>query len=173
MLYIAHLFFRYHAGSLAFGSLILAIVQVIRVILEYLDQKLKGLAISLFSFFFSRCAFRPLQLLNIGLLTLMLITTSMIFFHGALRWCFEGWRIKAHSDRCFHAQKSIIKQNVLWFIVVRRKQELMRLGIVFYFWCLQATSQFMVLLFKKRATWKITFCVSLESQLNRFGNENE
>ncbi|XP_060774517.1 choline transporter-like protein 2 isoform X3 [Neoarius graeffei] len=33
---------RYHTGSLAFGSLILAIVQVIRVTLEYLDQKLKG-----------------------------------------------------------------------------------------------------------------------------------
>uniref|UniRef100_A0A3B5ARW1 Choline transporter-like protein 2 n=1 Tax=Stegastes partitus TaxID=144197 RepID=A0A3B5ARW1_9TELE len=33
---------RYHAGSLAFGSLILSLVQVIRVILEYLDHKLKG-----------------------------------------------------------------------------------------------------------------------------------
>uniref|UniRef100_A0A8C9YBB3 Choline transporter-like protein n=1 Tax=Sander lucioperca TaxID=283035 RepID=A0A8C9YBB3_SANLU len=33
---------RYHTGSLAFGSLILSIVQVIRVLLEYLDQKLKG-----------------------------------------------------------------------------------------------------------------------------------
>uniref|UniRef100_A0A8C2GK18 Choline transporter-like protein n=1 Tax=Cyprinus carpio TaxID=7962 RepID=A0A8C2GK18_CYPCA len=33
---------RYHTGSLAFGSLILAIVQIIRVLLEYLDQKLKG-----------------------------------------------------------------------------------------------------------------------------------
>ncbi|XP_047669534.1 choline transporter-like protein 2 isoform X1 [Tachysurus fulvidraco] len=33
---------RYHIGSLAFGSLILAIVQVIRVTLEYLEQKLKG-----------------------------------------------------------------------------------------------------------------------------------
>ncbi|ROL41716.1 Choline transporter-like protein 2 [Anabarilius grahami] len=33
---------RYHTGTLAFGSLILAIVQIIRVILEYLDQKLKG-----------------------------------------------------------------------------------------------------------------------------------
>lgn len=33
---------RYHTGSLAFGSLILAIVQIIRVILEYLDQRLKG-----------------------------------------------------------------------------------------------------------------------------------
>ncbi|XP_031419692.1 choline transporter-like protein 2 isoform X2 [Clupea harengus] len=33
---------RYHTGSLAFGSLILSIVQVIRVVLEYLDQKLKG-----------------------------------------------------------------------------------------------------------------------------------
>ena len=35
---------RYHTGSLAFGSLILAIVQIIRVILEYLDQRLKGMA---------------------------------------------------------------------------------------------------------------------------------
>uniref|UniRef100_A0AAY4DSR4 Choline transporter-like protein n=1 Tax=Denticeps clupeoides TaxID=299321 RepID=A0AAY4DSR4_9TELE len=33
---------RYHTGSLAFGSLILAIIQVIRVLLEYLDYKLKG-----------------------------------------------------------------------------------------------------------------------------------
>ncbi|XP_042305039.1 choline transporter-like protein 4 [Sceloporus undulatus] len=32
---------RYHIGSLAFGSLILTIVQVIRIILEYLDHKLK------------------------------------------------------------------------------------------------------------------------------------
>uniref|UniRef100_A0A674NXT4 Choline transporter-like protein 2 n=1 Tax=Takifugu rubripes TaxID=31033 RepID=A0A674NXT4_TAKRU len=33
---------RYHTGSLAFGSLILSLVQVIRVLLEYLDHKLKG-----------------------------------------------------------------------------------------------------------------------------------
>ncbi|XP_078524684.1 choline transporter-like protein 5 isoform X2 [Lissotriton helveticus] len=33
---------RYHTGSLAFGSLILAIVQMIRIILEYLDHKLKA-----------------------------------------------------------------------------------------------------------------------------------
>ncbi|XP_062843389.1 choline transporter-like protein 5-A isoform X2 [Trichomycterus rosablanca] len=33
---------RYHTGSLAFGSLILAVVQVIRIILEYLDHRLKG-----------------------------------------------------------------------------------------------------------------------------------
>ncbi|KFQ50611.1 Choline transporter-like 2, partial [Nestor notabilis] len=33
---------RYHTGSLAFGSLILAVVQVIRVILEYLDHRLKA-----------------------------------------------------------------------------------------------------------------------------------
>ncbi|KAF4092704.1 hypothetical protein AMELA_G00023950 [Ameiurus melas] len=32
---------RYHTGSLAFGSLILSIVQVIRVLLEYLDHKLQ------------------------------------------------------------------------------------------------------------------------------------
>jgi len=33
---------RYHAGSLAFGSLILSLVQIIRVFLEYVDHKLKG-----------------------------------------------------------------------------------------------------------------------------------
>uniref|UniRef100_A0A8C3GVE1 Choline transporter-like protein n=1 Tax=Corvus moneduloides TaxID=1196302 RepID=A0A8C3GVE1_CORMO len=33
---------RYHTGSLAFGSLVLAIVQVIRVTLEYLDHRLKA-----------------------------------------------------------------------------------------------------------------------------------
>uniref|UniRef100_H3AA30 Choline transporter-like protein n=1 Tax=Latimeria chalumnae TaxID=7897 RepID=H3AA30_LATCH len=33
---------RYHTGSLAFGSLILSIVQVIRVLLEYLDHRLKA-----------------------------------------------------------------------------------------------------------------------------------
>ncbi|XP_074034090.1 choline transporter-like 2 isoform X2 [Leptinotarsa decemlineata] len=32
---------RYHIGTLAFGSLIIAICRIIRVILEYLDQKLK------------------------------------------------------------------------------------------------------------------------------------
>ncbi|XP_041091249.1 choline transporter-like protein 4 isoform X3 [Polyodon spathula] len=33
---------RYHVGSLAFGSLILTIVQFIRIILEYLDHKFKA-----------------------------------------------------------------------------------------------------------------------------------
>ncbi|KAM6956935.1 choline transporter-like protein 2 isoform 2-T2 [Aplochiton taeniatus] len=33
---------RYHTGSLAFGSLILSIIQIIRVLLEYLDHKLQG-----------------------------------------------------------------------------------------------------------------------------------
>ncbi|XP_056108241.1 choline transporter-like protein 5-B isoform X5 [Rhinichthys klamathensis goyatoka] len=33
---------RYHTGSLAFGALILSVVQFIRIILEYLDHKLKG-----------------------------------------------------------------------------------------------------------------------------------
>lgn len=33
---------RYHTGSLAFGSLIIAIVQLIRAALEYLDHKLRG-----------------------------------------------------------------------------------------------------------------------------------
>lgn len=35
---------RYHLGSLAFGSLIIAIIQIIRIILEYVEKKLKGKA---------------------------------------------------------------------------------------------------------------------------------
>ncbi|XP_077381738.1 choline transporter-like protein 2 isoform X2 [Festucalex cinctus] len=33
---------RYHTGSVAFGSLILSLIQIIRVLLEYLERKLKG-----------------------------------------------------------------------------------------------------------------------------------
>ncbi|XP_056149859.1 choline transporter-like protein 5-A [Lampris incognitus] len=33
---------RYHTGSLAFGALILSVVQLTRIVLEYLDQKLRG-----------------------------------------------------------------------------------------------------------------------------------
>uniref|UniRef100_A0A669CCW2 Choline transporter-like protein n=1 Tax=Oreochromis niloticus TaxID=8128 RepID=A0A669CCW2_ORENI len=33
---------RYHLGSLAFGALILTLVQIMRIILEYIDQKTKG-----------------------------------------------------------------------------------------------------------------------------------
>lgn len=36
-----YFFSRYHTGTVAFGSLIIAIVRVIRVILEYIDHKLK------------------------------------------------------------------------------------------------------------------------------------
>ncbi|XP_052224433.1 choline transporter-like protein 2 isoform X2 [Dreissena polymorpha] len=42
LLYSVGRCFRYHLGSLAFGSLIVAIIQIIRVFLEYLDHKLKG-----------------------------------------------------------------------------------------------------------------------------------
>ncbi|XP_076454507.1 choline transporter-like protein 2 [Babylonia areolata] len=34
--------FRYHLGSLAFGSFIIAVIQMVRIILEYIDSKLKG-----------------------------------------------------------------------------------------------------------------------------------
>jgi len=37
-----YVYCRYHMGSVAFGSLLIAICQLIRIILEYLDRKLKG-----------------------------------------------------------------------------------------------------------------------------------
>ena len=33
---------RYHLGSLAFGSLIIALIQMVRSFLEYMDRKLKS-----------------------------------------------------------------------------------------------------------------------------------
>ena len=33
--------FRYHLGTLAFGSLIIAIIRMIRVMIEYIEEKLK------------------------------------------------------------------------------------------------------------------------------------
>uniref|UniRef100_A0A3B4ZF78 Choline transporter-like protein n=1 Tax=Stegastes partitus TaxID=144197 RepID=A0A3B4ZF78_9TELE len=38
---------RYHTGSLAFGALILSVVQLFKIILEYLEQRLKGVDNSL------------------------------------------------------------------------------------------------------------------------------
>ena len=33
---------RFHLGTLAFGSLIIAIIQMIRIVLEYIDRKVRG-----------------------------------------------------------------------------------------------------------------------------------
>ncbi|XP_067877451.1 choline transporter-like protein 2 isoform X3 [Heterodontus francisci] len=54
---------RYHTGSLAFGSLLLATVQVIRVILEYIDQKMKGAQNKIAQFILSclKCCFWCLE----------------------------------------------------------------------------------------------------------------
>uniref|UniRef100_A0A672G5T5 Choline transporter-like protein n=1 Tax=Salarias fasciatus TaxID=181472 RepID=A0A672G5T5_SALFA len=54
---------RYHTGSLAFGALILAVVQLLRVTLEYVEQKLRGLDNSLSRFIMCclRCCFWCLE----------------------------------------------------------------------------------------------------------------
>ncbi|KAH9500274.1 hypothetical protein Btru_073598 [Bulinus truncatus] len=55
--------FRYHLGSLAFGSLLIAIVQIIRAILEYLDNKLKASENPVAKFFLKclKCCFWCLE----------------------------------------------------------------------------------------------------------------
>ncbi|XP_071097415.1 choline transporter-like protein 4 isoform X3 [Haliotis cracherodii] len=55
--------FRYHLGTLAFGSLIIAIVQMIRIFLEYLDHKLKGSENAAAKFFLKclKCCFWCLE----------------------------------------------------------------------------------------------------------------
>ncbi|XP_070830724.1 choline transporter-like protein 5-A [Chaetodon trifascialis] len=54
---------RYHTGSLAFGALILSVVQFVRIILEYLEQKLKGVDNSLSKFIMHclKCCFWCLE----------------------------------------------------------------------------------------------------------------
>lgn len=54
---------RYHMGSLAFGSLIIAIIQMIRVVLEYFDHKLKGSENPVAKFFIKclKCCFWCLE----------------------------------------------------------------------------------------------------------------
>ncbi|XP_048473860.1 choline transporter-like protein 2 isoform X2 [Rhincodon typus] len=54
---------RYHTGTLAFGSLLLALVQVIRVLLEYIDQKMKGAQNKVAKFILSclKCCFWCLE----------------------------------------------------------------------------------------------------------------
>ncbi|KAM4535045.1 choline transporter-like protein 2 [Fundulus diaphanus] len=54
---------RYHTGSLAFGSLILPIIQVIRVLLEYLEHRLKGAKNKYATFMFKclKCCFWCLE----------------------------------------------------------------------------------------------------------------
>ena len=55
--------FRYHTGSIAFGALIIAIIQIIRVGLEYLDAKLKGRENAVAKFFLKclKCCFWCLE----------------------------------------------------------------------------------------------------------------
>ena len=57
---------RYHSGSLAFGAAIIAIVQLIRITLEYIDRKLKGtyLKISDSQFQFLMCFYSVLRVLT-------------------------------------------------------------------------------------------------------------
>ncbi|XP_050389087.1 choline transporter-like protein 2 [Patella vulgata] len=54
---------RYHLGSLAFGSFIIAVVQMIRIGLEYLDSKLKGSENTIAKFFLKclKCCFYCLE----------------------------------------------------------------------------------------------------------------
>ncbi|TDH05607.1 hypothetical protein EPR50_G00124140 [Perca flavescens] len=54
---------RYHTGSLAFGALILSVAQLVRIILEYLENKLKGIDNSLSRFIMHclKCCFWCLE----------------------------------------------------------------------------------------------------------------
>ncbi|XP_059201272.1 choline transporter-like protein 5-A [Centropristis striata] len=54
---------RYHTGSLAFGALILSVSQLVRIILEYLEHKLKGVdnSLSRFIMLCLKCCFWCLE----------------------------------------------------------------------------------------------------------------
>ncbi|ESO92820.1 hypothetical protein LOTGIDRAFT_120296 [Lottia gigantea] len=54
---------RYHLGSIAFGAFIIAVIQMIRIVLEYLDAKLKGSENTIARFFLKclKCCFWCLE----------------------------------------------------------------------------------------------------------------
>ncbi|XP_010772735.1 choline transporter-like protein 5-A, partial [Notothenia coriiceps] len=54
---------RYHTGSLAFGALILSVAQLVRIILEYVEQRLKGVnnVVSRFLLHCLQCCFWCLE----------------------------------------------------------------------------------------------------------------
>lgn len=82
ILYVSY--YRYHTGSLAFGSLIIAIVQLIRAALEYLDHKLRG-NVYLTD---STC----LQVLYGGFVTLVCVLTMILLC------LFRAWRAESVSE---------------------------------------------------------------------------
>ena len=57
------IFHSYHTGTLAFGAFIIALIQIIRIGLEYLDSKLKGADNEIAKFFLKclKCCFYCLE----------------------------------------------------------------------------------------------------------------
>lgn len=173
LLCIAHLFSRYHTGTLAFGSLILAIVQIIRVILEYLDQKLKGLTALVFSslFYFRGCAFR----------------NYYCFYHND--WAkpfFPSIQEIVQKQLRFgiiDVKPGITKLDATYLNIHEHKWDLRamveenissKLRVFFSFLVLHNHWSMNGFVVWKRETWKINFCVLCEeSQSYRFGYDSE
>ncbi|KAJ8300612.1 hypothetical protein KUTeg_022131 [Tegillarca granosa] len=85
--------FRYHLGSLAFGSFIIAVIQIIRVLLEYLDSKLKGSENPVAKFFLKVVVVDKVTdfLIFIGKLVIVgaAATSSYFFFSGKISFVQE------------------------------------------------------------------------------------
>uniref|UniRef100_A0A3B3X8E8 Choline transporter-like protein n=1 Tax=Poecilia mexicana TaxID=48701 RepID=A0A3B3X8E8_9TELE len=97
---------RYHTGSLAFGSLILSIVQIIRVLLEYLDHKLKGAENKFAKFLLCclKCCFWCLEKFikfmnrNAYIMVQPVLLNLLFFFSGVFAFFFFSGRVKAFEN---------------------------------------------------------------------------
>uniref|UniRef100_A0A3B3VRS1 Choline transporter-like protein n=1 Tax=Poecilia latipinna TaxID=48699 RepID=A0A3B3VRS1_9TELE len=95
---------RYHTGSLAFGSLILSIVQIIRVLLEYLDHKLKGAENKFAKFLLCclKCCFwcleKFIKFMNRNAYIMVLLLNLLFFFSGVFAFFFFSGRVKAFEN---------------------------------------------------------------------------
>lgn len=96
---------RYHLGSMAFGSLLISIVQFIMVVLEYIDHKLKG-AQNLVAKFLIKCCICCLWCLEKFLKFLNKNAYIMIAIHG-----------KNFCSSAFRAFSLILRNIVRVFVV--------------------------------------------------------
>ena len=112
--------FRYHLGSVAFGSLILAIVWVIRIIVVYLHQKLKDINASQFAQFVAKC-----------LICFTLCLERFIKFFNKHAYIEIALRSKNFCTSAMNGMK-IVMNNFLRFGILHGLGEIVMTVVVFF-----------------------------------------
>uniref|UniRef100_A0A8C6TRS9 Choline transporter-like protein n=1 Tax=Neogobius melanostomus TaxID=47308 RepID=A0A8C6TRS9_9GOBI len=109
---------RYHTGTLAFGSLLLSVVQLLRIILEYLQAKLTGLdnPVSRFILCCLRCCFwcldRFLRYMNNNTYIMVRREIISITYTQAAVQSFSLWMVDRLTDVLLFLGKVLIAAAV-------------------------------------------------------------